>query len=71
MAPRSSTFCLENPVDGGALWAAVYGVARVGHDWASGNSEFYFFFSNVDSFYSFCSLIAVPKTSKTMLSSGG
>ena len=23
--------CLENPMDGGAWWAAVYGVARVGH----------------------------------------
>ena len=27
MAPHSST-CLENPMDGGAWWAAVYGVAR-------------------------------------------
>ena len=25
-------FCLENPVDGGAWWAAVHGVARVGHN---------------------------------------
>ena len=25
-------FCLENPMDGEAWWAAVYGVARVGHD---------------------------------------
>ena len=24
--------CLENPRDGGAWWAAVHGVARVGHD---------------------------------------
>ena len=24
--------CLENPRDGGAWWAAVYGVAQVGHD---------------------------------------
>ena len=24
--------CLENPRDGGAWWAAVYGVTRVGHD---------------------------------------
>ena len=24
--------CLENPVDGGAWWAAVHGVAGVGHD---------------------------------------
>ena len=26
--------CLENPRDGGAWWAAVYGVSRVGHDWS-------------------------------------
>ena len=25
--------CLENPRDGGASWAAVYGVAQVGHNW--------------------------------------
>ena len=31
MAPHSST-CLENPMDSGAWWAAVHGVARVGHD---------------------------------------
>ena len=24
---------LENPRDGGAWWAAIYGVHRVGHDW--------------------------------------
>ena len=24
--------CLENPRDGGAWWAAIYGVTRVGHD---------------------------------------
>ena len=24
--------CLENPMDGGAWWAAVHGVAEVGHD---------------------------------------
>ena len=24
--------CLENPTDGGAWWAIVHGVARVGHD---------------------------------------
>ena len=24
--------CLENPMDRGAWWAAVHGVARVGHD---------------------------------------
>ena len=27
--------CLENPMDGGAWWAAVHGVARVGHDWVT------------------------------------
>ena len=27
-------FCLENPMDGGAWWATVHGVARVGHDWS-------------------------------------
>ena len=27
-------FCLENPRDGGAWWAAVYGSHRVGHDWS-------------------------------------
>ena len=25
-------FCLENPMDRGAWWAAVHGVAGVGHD---------------------------------------
>ena len=28
MAPHSSTFAWKNPVDGGAWWAAVYGVAQ-------------------------------------------
>ena len=28
MAPHSSTLCLENPMDGGAWWAAVHGVAK-------------------------------------------
>ena len=27
--------CLENPIDGGAWWAAVHGVVKVGHDWAT------------------------------------
>ena len=27
--------CLENPMDRGAWWATVYGVARVGHDLAT------------------------------------
>ena len=26
---------LENPMDGGAWWATVHGVARVGHDWVT------------------------------------
>ena len=26
--------CLENPRDGGAWWAAVSGVAQIGHDWS-------------------------------------
>ena len=25
-------FCVEDPMDGGALWAVVHRVARVGHD---------------------------------------
>ena len=28
MAPHSSTLAWENPMDGGAWWAAVYGVAK-------------------------------------------
>ena len=35
-------FCLENPMDGGAWWAAVHGVARVGHYWATSLSLFTF-----------------------------
>ena len=27
--------CLENPMDRGAWQATVYGVARVGHNWAT------------------------------------
>ena len=27
--------CLENLMDIGAWWAAVHGVAKVGHDWAA------------------------------------
>ena len=35
--------CLENPMDGGAWWAAVHGVPkRVGHDWATSFSLFTF-----------------------------
>ena len=26
--------CLENPRDGGAWWAAIYGLHRVRHDWS-------------------------------------
>ena len=33
--------CLENPMDGGARQATVYGVARVGHDWASKHTQYY------------------------------
>ena len=29
--------CLENPMNGGAWWAAVHGSLRVKHDWATGN----------------------------------
>ena len=35
-------FCLENPMDGGAWWAAVHGVARVGQDWVTSLSLFTF-----------------------------
>ena len=34
--------CLENSVDWGAWWAAVHGVARVGHDWVTSLSLFTF-----------------------------
>ena len=34
--------CLENPMDGGAWWAALHGVARVGHDLATSLSLFTF-----------------------------
>ena len=32
MATYSSILCLGNPMDRGAYWATVHGVARVGHD---------------------------------------
>ena len=35
-------FCLENPMDGGAWWAAVHGIARVRHDWVTLLSLFTF-----------------------------
>ena len=35
-------FCLENPMNGGAWWAAVLGVARVRHNWATSLSLFTF-----------------------------
>ena len=38
---------------------------------SSANSEFYFLFSNLDSFISFSALIAVAKTPKTLLNSSG
>ena len=31
--------CLENPMDRGTWWAAVHGVARVGHYWATKERE--------------------------------
>ena len=34
--------CLENPMDGGAWWAAVHGLLRVRHDWATSLSLFTF-----------------------------
>ena len=34
-------FCLENPMDRGALWATVHGPQRVGHDWATNSSPRY------------------------------
>ena len=34
--------CLENPMDGGAWWDAVHGVARVRHDWETSLSLFTF-----------------------------
>ena len=34
--------CLENPMDGGAWWAAVHGITRVGHDCATSLSLFSF-----------------------------
>ena len=55
-APQSSTqfgtplqySCLENPMDGGAWWAAVHGVARVGHDWVTSLSIFTFHFAALE-----------------------
>ena len=32
-------YCLKNPVDRGAWWAAVLGVARVRHDLATGHAQ--------------------------------
>ena len=44
----TSVFFLENPRDGGAWWAAVYGSHRVGHNWrdaaAAAGPPLYFFF---------------------------
>ena len=42
MAPDSSTLGLENPMDGGAWWAAVHGVSKIGHDSATSLSLFTF-----------------------------
>ena len=35
MATHSSILVLKNPIDSGAWWATVHGVARVGHDLAT------------------------------------
>ena len=34
--------CLENPMDGGASWAVVLGVAKSGYDWVTSLSLFTF-----------------------------
>ena len=34
--------CLENPMDGGAWWAAAMGLVRVRHDWVTSLSLFTF-----------------------------
>ena len=34
--------CLENPMDRGAWWAAVHGVSKIGHYWATSLSLFTF-----------------------------
>ena len=38
---------------------------------SSANGVFYFFFSSVNSFFSFSSLIAIARTSKTVLNNSG
>ena len=45
-------YCLENPRDGGAWWAASMGSHRVGHDWsdlvaAAGQKELIFWVSSI------------------------
>ena len=42
MAPHSSTFAWRIPWTEEPWWAAVHGVARVGHDWATSLSLFTF-----------------------------
>ena len=34
--------CLENPLDRGAWWATIYGVARVGHDLVTKPPPYYY-----------------------------
>ena len=34
--------CLQNPMDGGAWWATVHGLRRVGHHWATSLSFTFF-----------------------------
>ena len=42
LAPPLQRSCLGNPVDGGAWWAAVHGVAQSRDDWATALSLFTF-----------------------------
>ena len=39
--------CLENPLNRGAWWATVHGVARVGHHWATNANTHLSFYSEV------------------------
>ena len=44
--------CLENPRDGGAWWAAVCGVAQIGHDWSDLAVAVVYFFIKFGAFFS-------------------
>ena len=54
--------CLENPMDGGAWWAAVHGVAKSQTQLSNFTFTFHFFFSSFLSFL--VSQIWVPSTRK-------